>query len=1109
MPDASWTQTSFLGGEWSKTAQGRFDDPAYSIALNVCLNMIPMESGALTRRPGTQFAQTTRNGAPGRVVGFNFAQATPYTMEFTDGHLRFRQGTTLIDTNDTVAVSSISIDNPAIMTLASAVTWATGDQGYFTGLGTSCPLLQNRVFTVTLVDTTHFSLTDPIGGATIDGSTLGVATLAATAKFHRVLDIATPWTSGSWANLRAVLADLPVPQNAVPGAVMLNPSVAPYVLQVATLPRANANATFSFNPVNFKDGPYFDPFVNGVQANPNQKSGIVLVTLSFPAYDATKAYTTGDFVNFTAINYRSLVDQNVGNTPNTSPSQWQPVSAGLAVGPNGFQGSDIGRLVRLFSEPDIWVAGTSYSLNQVVSYNPSGIPGAAGYWSSLVNTNVGNIPGTDTSHWTIATNAAQWTWGKITGLGNQISQTLAGSVNFGTMTGNGGVAASFDGITNQNSAASSAENDAISGDITQVFQFHSSIGKNYSGASAQAIYSATIYPSSNGGFAPAVAEIIRSTPCIWNASITINLRAKATAPASGSDGTLLGTSGLIANTVAPVTIVSSDAVTTWNYVWFEIVTTWTNNQAGSGLGPPTPVTLSIYSAEAQFFNPPGTGSGNAISVEILGPPLLYTTPIRTWRLGLYSNTTGWPTAGTFHEGRLWLAGVVNNRIDSSRSNDPFNFAPTDQFGSVPSNAAISYLLNSPDTNPVFWMDPDDRGIIVGTLAAEWLITATTQNLSLSPTNVQAHRVTRHGVANIEPRRAGQTIVFVQRFGRKLLEYFADVFSGRLAAPNLTRDSKHLTQNYLKELAYQNELVPIVWGRRGDGGLVGWTYKRENMMSSQGPSFIAGHRHTLGSGRVVESICTGPSSDGNLDTLTLVTNDPTTGVRHVEVLTNMWEEGNALTTAWYLDDAVAPSYTYDLNALTLTLNGLWHLNGKTVTAFVTGLDAGDYTVANGSITVPLNGSANSIDQTSMVTVANLQPYLAALPAVVGFTYNSDGQVLRPGPQKDSGAANGPAFGKVSRTHQIAVDLVDTVGGMFGSAGVGVAFGSAFTSPMNWPALPRTPNQTIYTANTLFNGVLWTPLEQPYTFDDGQLCWRISRPYPATIAAISAFRHTQDR
>jgi hypothetical protein len=564
-------------------------------------------------------------------------------------------------------------------------------------------------------------------------------------------------------------------------------------------------------------------------------------------------------------------------------------------------------------------------------------------------------------------------------------------------------------------------------------------------------------------------------------------------------------------------IPSNDTVTAWNYVWVEQVTSFTNIDAANLVS----FVMINAVAELSFFNSPGSGTSQGFTLQVLGDPLLNTVPIRTWRLGTFSNTTGWPTVGTYHEdGRLWLSGVVDNRIDSSRSNDPFNFAPTDPDGSVPDNAGISYKFNAKDINPILGMDSDERGIVCRTQNAEWLVTATTQNLPLSPTNIQAHPVTYYGSENIEARRAGGVLVFVQRFGRKLLEFFPDVFSGRLTAPNLARDAKHLTETGLQEIAYQSELAPIIWARRGDGGLVATTYKRENMMSSQGPAFNGWHRHTLGSGRVVESICTGPSQGGNLDTLTMVTNDTASGVRHVELLTDIWDEGSALTSAWYLDDAVAPSsVAINIGTQRLTINGLWHLNGKTVTAFVSGIDAGDYAVVNGSITVPVDGTANSANGSSPLNIImNPGVITGSSPMVVGFTYNSDGQVLRDGPQKDSGAATGPAAGKVSRVHQVTALLIDTCGGInctawSGSAGgtyapAGIAFGSFFTAGKLFPLL-KYPDTTTIPPATLINGVIWMELDNPYTFDEGQPCWRIARPYPATIGWFSAYKQTQDR
>src|SRR5882757_526912 len=121
MPGASYAQSSFLGGEWSPDAQGRFDDPAYEKAMNVCFNGYPTENGSWTRRSGTQYAGTTRNGAPGRVIAFDYSGSAPLIMEFTDGHLRLRNGPSLLRGSDSVSVTSISSATPALVSLSGPV----------------------------------------------------------------------------------------------------------------------------------------------------------------------------------------------------------------------------------------------------------------------------------------------------------------------------------------------------------------------------------------------------------------------------------------------------------------------------------------------------------------------------------------------------------------------------------------------------------------------------------------------------------------------------------------------------------------------------------------------------------------------------------------------------------------------------------------------------------------------------------------------------------------------------------------------------------------------------------------------------------------------------
>src|SRR4029077_17546378 len=121
------------------------------------------------------------------------------------------------------------------------------------------PLLQNRQFVITVSDSTHFSLADALTGATIDGSTLG--SLPSVAMVARVQEVVSPYTLGSWATVRLVQAET--------NAVILQGAVAPQLLTVTTLPIGGNSPVFSLAGLTFLDGPYLDPFTNGVQAQPN------------------------------------------------------------------------------------------------------------------------------------------------------------------------------------------------------------------------------------------------------------------------------------------------------------------------------------------------------------------------------------------------------------------------------------------------------------------------------------------------------------------------------------------------------------------------------------------------------------------------------------------------------------------------------------------------------------------------------------------------------------------------------------------------------------------------------------------------------------------------
>lgn len=1090
MGAANFVQTAFDGGEWSPYAQGQFEDPKYRSSLAVCQNMVPIETHALVRRPGFQYANTTRNGAYGRLIEFSFENNIPHTMEFTDSHMRAFEGPRLLTNQEVITVTTISTATPAAVTLSAAVTWTTGTQVQF-AYGSLAdqslvPYLSNRVFAITVVDSTHFTLSDPVTDQSIDGSLIAW-TGSPTITVSSVIDLATPYAA----------ADLPLvrPVQNETNMLLLHGSYAPQELQ-ASNNTDTSPATFSINPISFIDGPYLDP-INGSTITPDATSGTVNLTLSAQVYSATTGYSNGDYVLSSGVTYISLQDNNVGNTPASSPTFWSVTSPGAVVGPAGFTNADIGRHIRIYSEPPLWASATTYAVGDQVTFDNQ-------HWSALVAMTGAtptfpainpNQPGVKSTTWQLTPTSAVWSWGKVTGIPTTgfIDPNTAASKIGNMTTTNGtvkngvgaGLAAAFDGITNQTAAASAALQQTAS-------SMDAYVGLHFT--SGTTLSSAVVYPSNDNGFGYYVTTSKQNF-----GSMTFKLRGKNSAPSSASDGTVLSATTTIHNshdTRSAITLVSNDTTTTYTYVWVEMFQ--------SGASEP----LTMLCAECQFTGGGAAVGGSVVTIELLGPPLLFTTAARVWRLGLYTtNGPVWPSCGCYHEGRLWLGGAVANRFDATTSNGfgtSLTFSPTESDGTVSDSSGISYTLNSSDLNAIYWMIPDIQGIIMGTIGGEWLVDAPDTPGGFTPTNIRGRRVTKYGAANIEPRKTGLTTVFVQRYQRKLLEYVADAFSGKLLAPNLAKNVRAIVQPGIAEIAYQQEENPIVWCRGTDGSLFAVSYKRTSLLTSQPAELIGWHRHPLGSGRLVESLCLGPTADGLLESLSIITNDPATGVRHVEVMRNFFEEDDDVMTTWQLDDAIVPT-AITTSGTNVVLSGLHHLNGQTVRVFIAGLDLGTYQVIADVVTVPYGGlftkrwlemlQSLQLDFGDMdCPVDSLQ---ATVPALVGFGFSSRGQLLRPIAQDQTGARTGPAFGKYRRIGKYYA-LVHNAQDLQ----LGTDFDHMHSANFRSPGEGRD-----FTPPALYSGIHWDTMDDTDGMD-GQICWEVSDAYPLAIMAIGGEIETVD-
>jgi hypothetical protein len=475
---------------------------------------------------------------------------------------------------------------------------------------------------------------------------------------------------------------------------------------------------------------------------------------------------------------------------------------------------------------------------------------------------------------------------------------------------------------------------------------------------------------------------------------------------------------------------------------------------------------------------------------------------------VYSGTTGYPTCGVYFQGRLWLSGAIDNRVDASRPNVIFDMAPTEADGSVFDNNAISYIFNSDDVNPIFWMIGQNAGIVAGTQAGEWLIVAPTPG-PITPTNIHASHDTHYGSSNIEPQATQLTISFVQRFNQTVLEFFPDALSGKYIAPSLTERAKHLTTSGVQEIRFQQELISILWARMADGSLAGATYERDSLYSSQPAKFVGWHRHDFSNGNLVESMCVGPSVDGSIDTLAMV--QEIDDLRHVEFMQSIFNvDAQGIQDGWFVDDGLVPTGGV-ISGKTLTFYGLWSLNGSTCAVTCGGVDLGDFLISSGSVTVPIDESPNDLFTTTYLqsisattAYGSLATYIdgpagrLVVPAVVGFSFTSQGQILRPDTQDQSRSQLGIGLSRKRRIAQFGALLHLTQG---------ISFGTDFNH-LRAAQLTSSGGQIDLTRLQLFSGVYWQTLDDTYGFDS-MICWQIDRPYPGTVVSIGGMMNMSDR
>lgn len=391
-------------------------------------------------------------------------------------------------------------------------------------------------------------------------------------------------------------------------------------------------------------------------------------------------------------------------------------------------------------------------------------------------------------------------------------------------------------------------------------------------------------------------------------------------------------------------------------------------------------------------------SATQITADVFDDPFS-TQDVKTtqWRLGLYSDTTGWPTYGKFSDKRLWLAGQEEDEdlVAGSFVDKPFSHSPTDPDGVTTDEHAIVVPLDADKRPSIAWLAEDERGLIVGSLAGARVLTPVDNTSAASQTNVRWRPSVARKAAKSEPISIDRQHVYIAR-GRKVLRELSYVFEADgFKSPSMTTYASHLTKNGLQKMAYAEEPYTVLWFYDGVGKLLGFTYNRDE-------DVLAWHEHTIAVDGEVEDVAASYRTDISEDALWMIVKKTINGQvrRYIVRAEPTWRDGSTLDDAWFVD--LGLRYT---GAATKEIYGIRHLVGETV-----------YCLADKKVQGPF-----TVDTDGHITLDN-----EASDVIVGIGIHSWAEL----PRLEAASPDGTAQAKLKSVGDTCFYVWDSIGGRFG-------------------------------------------------------------------------------
>ena len=318
-----------------------------------------------------------------------------------------------------------------------------------------------------------------------------------------------------------------------------------------------------------------------------------------------------------------------------------------------------------------------------------------------------------------------------------------------------------------------------------------------------------------------------------------------------------------------------------------------------------------------------------------------------WRLGAWSDTTGYPVCSLYHKDRQWFGGTTlqPHRLDGSRSGDYFSFRPSDLFDDeIDATHAITLLIQDNQLQTIRWLRGHNRGLIVFTTSGMFSFISGDKSEPISALNFTIEKQTTVGIANRPmPFVTNVAMMFTLAGRRKVTETAFSFAYDQFIDADMMSLSEHISRGDDRRLVdqdYQEQPDSTFWWVREDGVLCALTYERSEEV-------VAWHQHIIGGSDAgaaeVESIAV--IRNGSQDQLWMIVKR-TIGRsvrRYIERLMPNFGLNGDLEDAFFVDSGLS----YD-DVATTTISGLDHLEGEEVQVLADGKVVGPFTVNGGVI-----------------------------------------------------------------------------------------------------------------------------------------------------------------